>query len=145
MSKQQLYYEDVSVGDEIPPVTDSVSEVQMFFFSAATNNGHRIHYDLPYAQSEGLPTILVHGPLQAALIARTITDWIGPAGRLTSIDIQNRGSAVPHQEITFGGLVKEKIEKDGQYLVTCEIFERNDADEVLMPGSATVSLPSRAD
>lgn len=33
-------------------------------FSAATSNGHRIHYDHPYAtQVEGYPGLVVHGPL----------------------------------------------------------------------------------
>jgi 3-methylfumaryl-CoA hydratase len=33
-------------------------------FSAATANGHRIHYDWPYATGvEGYPGLLVHGPL----------------------------------------------------------------------------------
>ena len=43
------------------------STVELFRFSAATFNGHRIHYDLPYAQQEeGYPGLVVHGPLTAA-------------------------------------------------------------------------------
>ena len=39
-------------------------------YSALTANGHRIHYDLPYAsQVEGYPNLLVHGPLMATLLA----------------------------------------------------------------------------
>ena len=40
----------------------------LFRFSALTFNAHRIHYDLPYATSEGYPDLLVHGPLQALLL-----------------------------------------------------------------------------
>ena len=40
-----MYFEDVETGDEIPALTVTVDETQMFFFSAATYNGHRIHYD----------------------------------------------------------------------------------------------------
>jgi 3-methylfumaryl-CoA hydratase len=33
-------------------------------------NGHRIHYDLPYAMDEeAYPGLVVHGPLQATLLA----------------------------------------------------------------------------
>ena len=40
----------------------------LFRFSAVTFNGHRIHYDLRYAQQvEGYKGLLVHGPMQAAL------------------------------------------------------------------------------
>jgi 3-methylfumaryl-CoA hydratase len=42
--------------------------VVLFRFSALTYNGHRIHYDRPYAtQVEGYPDLVVHGPLLALL------------------------------------------------------------------------------
>lgn len=38
----------------------------LFRYSALTFNGHRIHYDAPYAQQvEGYPGLVVHGPLLA--------------------------------------------------------------------------------
>ena len=38
----------------------------LFRYSAITFNGHRIHYDLPYATGvEGYGGLVVHGPLQA--------------------------------------------------------------------------------
>jgi 3-methylfumaryl-CoA hydratase len=41
--------------------------VELFRFSAATFNSHRIHYDLPYARDvEGYPDLVVQGPLTAA-------------------------------------------------------------------------------
>lgn len=41
----------------------------LFRFSALTFNGHRIHYDLPYAtKEECYPELVVHGPLQAMLL-----------------------------------------------------------------------------
>lgn len=44
-------------------------EVTLFRFSALTFNGHRIHYDHPYAtQEEGYPGLVVHGPLLALLL-----------------------------------------------------------------------------
>lgn len=40
--------------------------VELFRFSSVTFNGHRIHYDLPYAMDEeGYPGLVVHGPLTA--------------------------------------------------------------------------------
>ncbi len=41
----------------------------LFRYSALTFNGHRIHYDLPYAtEAEGYEGLVVHGPLQATLL-----------------------------------------------------------------------------
>ncbi|WP_323146581.1 FAS1-like dehydratase domain-containing protein [Pseudomonas marginalis] len=43
--------------------------VLLFRYSALTFNGHRIHYDRPYAQAvEGYPGLVVHGPLIATLL-----------------------------------------------------------------------------
>src|SRR5690606_39059578 len=43
--------------------------VLLFRYSAVTFNGHRIHYDHPYATGvEGYPGLIVHGPLIATLL-----------------------------------------------------------------------------
>ncbi len=74
----------------------------MFFFSAATYNGHRIHYDRTWAVDvEGYPDILVHGPLQAALMAKAVTDWIGPGGRLVRIRAAEPRERVPWRGTAF--------------------------------------------
>jgi len=47
-------------------------------YSAMTFNGHRIHYDEPYATTiEGYPGLVVHGPLQATLMLNIIADVLG--------------------------------------------------------------------
>lgn len=41
----------------------------LFRYSALTFNGHRIHYDLPYARhEEGYQDLVVHGPLTSTLL-----------------------------------------------------------------------------
>lgn len=45
------------------------SPILLFRYSALTFNGHRIHYDRPYATGvEHYPGLVVHGPLQATLL-----------------------------------------------------------------------------
>ena len=47
----------------------TIDPVRLFRFSAITFNGHRIHYDLEYAQKvEHYPGLVVHGPYQALLL-----------------------------------------------------------------------------
>lgn len=58
-----------------------IDPVVLFRFSALTYNGHRIHYDRDYATHvEGYPGLIVHGPLQAILLAdlaqRTFADRV---------------------------------------------------------------------
>lgn len=45
--------------------------VLLFRYSAVTFNGHRIHYDWPYAtEVEGYPGLVVHGPMIATLMVQ---------------------------------------------------------------------------
>jgi 3-methylfumaryl-CoA hydratase len=47
-----------------------VTPTLLFRFSALTYNAHRIHYDRDYARDhEGYPGLVVHGPLQAVVMA----------------------------------------------------------------------------
>jgi 3-methylfumaryl-CoA hydratase len=67
-------------GIQLPPVPPAdrmqlefaVDSVLLFRFSALTYNAHRIHYDLPFAASEGYPDLVVHGPLQALLMGELL-------------------------------------------------------------------------
>jgi 3-methylfumaryl-CoA hydratase len=50
----------------------------LFRFSAATFNGHRIHYDHDYAtRDEHYPNLVVHGPLTAMLLAQSASHHLG--------------------------------------------------------------------
>jgi hydroxyacyl-ACP dehydratase HTD2-like protein with hotdog domain len=141
----QVFYEDVQTGDPLPTLTVTVDERQLFFFSAATYNGHRIHYDKDWARTvEGYDDVIVQGPLQAALLARAITDWIGGRGRLVEYAVQNRAVAFVAEELSFGGVVTGKRLADNTGLVDLDIAGRR-GDTVLMPGTATVALPRRGD
>ena len=62
--------------------------VLLFRYSALTMNGHRIHYDRPYAMDEeAYPALVVHGPLQATLL----------------IDLAARHAPAPIATFTFRG------------------------------------------
>lgn len=51
----------------------------LFRYSAITFNGHRIHYDLPYAtEVEGYPGLVVQGPLTATLL---LDAWLRETGQ----------------------------------------------------------------
>ena len=134
----QRHIEDVSVGDEMPPLVKNASRAQLFQFSAATNNPHRIHYDREYAAVEGHPDVLVHGPLQGAWLSQFVTDWAGPKGRVLALSWQNRARAYPERDLTFKGRVTA-IEGD---VVSLEITEDDDTGATLMPATAKVRLPS---
>jgi 3-methylfumaryl-CoA hydratase len=58
------------------------SPVLLFRYSAITFNGHRIHYDHPYATGvEGYDGLVVHGPMQATLLFNLAASEIGRTPR----------------------------------------------------------------
>ncbi len=58
------------------------SPVLLFRYSAITFNGHRIHYDHPYATGvEGYDGLVVHGPIQATLLFNLAAAKIGHTPR----------------------------------------------------------------
>jgi 3-methylfumaryl-CoA hydratase len=79
--EQDIVYRGLSVGPIAPAPREEAaviasierqmepSPVLLFRYSALTFNGHRIHYDRPYAvNEEGYSGLVVHGPLQACLL-----------------------------------------------------------------------------
>jgi hypothetical protein len=136
MSDQRLL-DDVRVGDEVGPAIRNASRVQLFLYSAATHNPHRIHYDRDYAVTEGHPDVIVHGPLQGAWLSQYVTDWAGPRGRLLTLTWQNRRSALPERDYVLRGVV-ERLDAD---VVVLALRLEDDDGTVLVPGTATVRLP----
>ncbi len=63
--------------------------VMLYRYSAATFNGHRIHYDVDYCrQVEGYPGLVVHGPLIATLLLGFIENQIAPSVFIQSFDFR---------------------------------------------------------
>jgi 3-methylfumaryl-CoA hydratase len=76
--------------------------VALFRFSALTFNGHRIHYDHPYAtRVEGYPGLVVHGPLTALLLLDAATRHAGR--RSTAFSYRAVGPLFGEQPITLAG------------------------------------------
>ncbi len=88
-----VYREDPDPGAprSVPPVaaTDEEQALQLSFdatllfrYSALTFNGHRIHYDQPYARAvEGYDGLVVHGPLLAQHLMLMAEAALGPLER----------------------------------------------------------------
>lgn len=54
------------------------TSTMLFRYSAITFNGHRIHYDAPYARDvEGYEGLVVHGPMQATFMAHLAAEVKG--------------------------------------------------------------------
>ena len=77
MSKQQLYYDDVQVGDALPPLVKHPTTRQLVQYAGASGDYYEIHYDHHFAVKSGLKDgVIVHGLLTAGWLAQLMTDWL---------------------------------------------------------------------
>ncbi|MYZ46326.1 FAS1-like dehydratase domain-containing protein [Propylenella binzhouense] len=90
--RQDIVYRGADSGGagKSPPAAESGAFVEpvavgaplLFRYSALTFNAHRIHYDRSYAtEVEGYPALVVHGPMQAALLRNFATKLRGAPPR----------------------------------------------------------------
>ena len=129
----------LEAGRELPTMHKFPDEAQLFLYSAASHNPHRIHYDREYARFEGHEDVIVHGPLQGAWLTQFVTDWAGPAARLLGVTWQNRASGLTGEELVFSGTVTSVNPETG--IVELEIAEHTSDGRLLMPATARVRLP----
>jgi len=128
---------DLKPGDELPGRRYQPDNVQLFLYNAALWNAHRIHFDHPYATGvEGYPGLVIAGPLLGEWLAQCVVEWLGDDGRLTIIEYSNRKAAFIGETLRSGGTVTavEPTRREA----TIELYIRNEGDEVIVPGTATV-------
>ncbi|NKC31930.1 FAS1-like dehydratase domain-containing protein [Falsiroseomonas selenitidurans] len=106
--------------------------VMLFRYSALTGNGHRIHYDHPYVTGEeGYPGLVVHGPLQATLMAQQALDQAGGTRRLHRFAFRGRRPAFDGRALTVLALAEGeqvKLETRDESGATCMQAEAELAD-----------------
>ena len=100
----------------------------LFRFSALTFNGHRIHYDLPYARDvEAYPGLVVHGPLTATLLQGFATE-LGKGKKLKAFSFRGITPLFVDRPFTL-----EAREAEGGSL---ELWARGPDSELAMSASA---------
>ena len=144
---QDLVYRDhPKPGEPVPPASawppvDAASgwtrevvpdPVLLFRYSALTFNGHRIHYDRPYAMDvEGYPGLVVHGPLTATLLLDHLQARY-PQAQLTSYQFRGMKPIIDDAPFTLCGQLSE----DGR---TIGLWARNTEGALCMEAKATVA------
>ena len=141
---EQLFWEDVEEGQEVPPFSQKVGYMELNRFAGANDELVPIHMDADYAKNVAkLPDVIIMGNLKLAYIANAITDWAGDDGWITKLAIDYRKMDTVNSTITAKGKVTKKYQQDGKNLVDLDVWVENEAGEVTTPGSAVLSLPSR--
>lgn len=141
----QHVFEDVAIGDEIPLAQiGPLTTAHLMRWSAATENWHKIHYDLPFATGhDKLPSLLINGSLKQQFVASYLKNWAGPAGWAWKIRFQFRAMNVVGETLTLWARVTGRHASADFGLVELELGIRNQDGVESTPGTAVVALPYR--
>ena len=129
----------LNVGDMLPERSHTPDNVQLMLYNAAIWNGHRIHFDEPYATAvEGYPGLVIAGPLLGDWLHQCLTEWLGEDGHIASIEYSNRIASYIGETLVAGGEVTAVDADAGTAEV--QVFVRNEAGDVITPGTAVVAF-----
>jgi acyl dehydratase len=140
---EQVSYDSVEVGAELPVVSYPVTRLSLVKYCGASGDFNFIHWNERIARSVGLPDVIAHGMFTMAQAGRFVTDWAGPRAAVAEFGVRFSSMvAVPDDDhgasIEVSGLVEDK--RDGN-LVTIALTARSSGTKVLTRARAVVRLP----
>ena len=140
----QLYFEDISEGQEVTTLSQHCDSQRLVYWTAGSGDFYQIHYDKDFAQRTGLPDRIVHGALKHALLGRMLHEWAGTEGSVKRVACQYRGMDAVDKDVICKGAITGKRSENGENLVDLEIWTETSEGQKTTPGTATVALPSRS-
>ena len=140
---EQLYYEDIVVGSEITPLVKQPTTRQLVMWAGASGDYYPIHYDKDFAQSKGLPGVIVHGQLVGCFLGQLMTDWMGEQGNLRKLTCSYKSVNFPGEALICKGKVSKKYIEDDEHYIECNLWVENAKGEKTISGKALVTLPAR--
>ena len=143
MKYARVYFEDVKVGDELPPlVKGPIQQIQLTRYAGASGDFNPIHQDDEFAKAAGMGGVFAHGMLSMGFVAQAVTDWAG-AGTVRKIGVRFTALVRLKDTVTCKGRVLGTSSKNGTYLVELSLWAENQKGEKVVTGTATVAVPSR--
>ena len=126
---------------ELPPLTKGPIMIrQLAMFAAATAEFVDIHYDKDFAQSVGLPDVIIQGWYKTATIAQMLKGWAGDGDALRRLTVQYRGMDVAGNTLTAGGKVLRVSREGNGKQVECEVWVDNQLGQRTATGTAILVL-----
>jgi acyl dehydratase len=136
-------FDDVREGQEIPPfVLDGLTRTDLVRYAGASGDFNPIHHDEEFAKMAGNPTVFGHGMLTAGLVAKCVTDFVGPEN-LRRYKVRFATRVWPGDTITCKGKVTRKYDEAGERRIDGELVALRQTGEVAVSGTFTAALPAR--
>lgn len=139
-------FESLRVGDTIDGPTFAVSRESIRLFCDASLDYNPLHLDDDYMKGNFGKTnfggVIMHGMNNFGLISRMITDWAYPRDAVhRRLETRWLKPVRPGDTIQPSGILKSKQETTKSRWITIDVEVRNQKDERIATGEATVEFP----
>lgn len=142
---KQRFYEDVNVGDEVPPITINMTVQRLVIEAGGNRDFSPIHHNTEIAQAQGAPEMYANNVFIQAMWERCVREYIGLDGRVKKVGpFRMRIFNTAGEAVVTKGVVKRKWQEGGENLVEMEIWSQHSKGVSVGPGPVVVTLPSRA-
>ncbi len=131
-------FDDVKVGDTLPPLTVPITVALISGGAIATRDYFPGHHDLEAARALGSPHIFMNILTTNGLVQRFVEAWSGPQGCLRDLKIKLGAPNYPGDSMAFTGTVTDRREADRTVEVT---LKGNNSMGSHVTGTVRVSLP----
>ncbi len=135
-----MRYEDIGLGDELPPLTKTPDRQQLVKYAAGSGDFNPLHYDPDFPQAREIGDNIVHGRMKYAAMGQLLSDWLGHRGWVTALSAQYRGMDRRGEAFTCHGRVTGKREDGGRRLVDVELWTASADGRRTTTGTATVVI-----
>lgn len=133
---------EIHEGDPIPPLTVTPDLEQVIRYCALGWVFPRFFYDAEAAKAQGMPGLMVPGPLKLGFLYRAVEEWLGDAGFVRHVRAAHRRPDIQGRPITVQGQVARVYEEDGKRRADLELLVINRDGEPSVRGFATVEFTS---
>ncbi|MCB1740084.1 MAG: hypothetical protein KDK91_06930 [Gammaproteobacteria bacterium] len=139
-----LYFEDVRIGDEVPPFERKTDFMNWNRFAAVNDEFVYIHMDDEVGKAAGQGSAFGMGNLRYAYVLNALRSWIGDEAEIREISMQFRAINHKNDILTTACKVTDKRVEDGENRVYLDINVVNQDGASTAPGKAIVVLPGKA-
>ncbi len=140
---QQVYWDDVNEGDEIPSVDFNLTIQRMVIAAGGNRNFSPLHHNTRIGKAAGAGDMFLQNGSCLMLWERVVSDWCGIYARVKKVtfritDFHNAG-----EKIHVGGKIARKYQEDGLNLVDLKM-QSDTPRKVGMTGTVVLALPTRS-
>ena len=140
-----VYFEDVTIGDDMPAWSRKTDFMNWNRYAAVNDEFVYIHMDDEAGRAAlNEQGAFGMGNLRYAYIVNALQDWIGDEATIREIGCQFRAINQKNDVLTVVGRVTDKKSEDSERCVFLDIDVVNQNGEPTCPGKAVVVIPSRA-